>query len=275
MTAKLAPPSAVQPVPPGAERFWGKVAIGDSVSCWPWSAGQSGGYGIYSAGGKRMTAHRFAYTFAVGPIPEGHHVHHSLGVCTTTLCCNPAHLEAVTPQEHARLHAQAARPARVTCKHGHTWTEENTYLAPNGSRVCRECRRAAGRRKSGPPRPRATRDPDCSRQHPARRSKPNRRRLTWEEGRAFRSLLHLHRRSHGEVAQEVGVTPGYLSGVISGRNLVTAAQLRALGAAAVRGERLPAAWWDRAVQAALAAVPFEPEDVAAGLGQEQRQGAAA
>ena len=30
-----------------------------------------------------------------------------------------------------------------TCKHGHPWDGANTYVRPNGSRLCRACRRAS------------------------------------------------------------------------------------------------------------------------------------
>lgn len=34
-----------------------------------------------------------------------------------------------------------------TCRHGHPWTPENTYINPsNGGRVCRECHRSNHRR---------------------------------------------------------------------------------------------------------------------------------
>ena len=53
--------------------------------------------------GKRqgLAAHRFAYETLVGPIPEGHHLHH---VCENKGCVNPAHLEPLTPADHAAAH---------------------------------------------------------------------------------------------------------------------------------------------------------------------------
>lgn len=35
---------------------------------------------------------------------------------------------------------------RKKCDHGHLFTPENTYVAPDGERGCRKCRRAAVRR---------------------------------------------------------------------------------------------------------------------------------
>jgi hypothetical protein len=34
---------------------------------------------------------------------------------------------------------------RVTCQRGHLWTAENSYVAPDGERQCRECLRIRGR----------------------------------------------------------------------------------------------------------------------------------
>jgi hypothetical protein len=43
-----------------------------------------------------------------------------------------------------------AKAGRTHCKHGHEFTEENTHLNSNGTRVCRECMRA--RERNRPPR---------------------------------------------------------------------------------------------------------------------------
>jgi hypothetical protein len=64
-----------------SERFWGKVD--KSGDCWVWTgAVNNKGYGIFGMPERKlMTAHRYAYTEAHGPIPEG------LGVCHR--CDNP------------------------------------------------------------------------------------------------------------------------------------------------------------------------------------------
>lgn len=56
-------------------------------------------YGALTHRGTHWKAHRWSYTVLVGPIPEGHHIDH---LCDQTLCVNPAHLEAVTEEEHDR-----------------------------------------------------------------------------------------------------------------------------------------------------------------------------
>lgn len=71
--------------------FWSKVSVTDNISeCWEWiGARKPKGYGNVSIDGKHTTAHRAAFTFANGPIPEGYMVCH---VCDNPPCCNPHHL---------------------------------------------------------------------------------------------------------------------------------------------------------------------------------------
>lgn len=60
------------------------------VDCWLWSgANKPKGYGVFTVDGERISAHRFAYQGAYGPIPRGAFVMHS---CDTPACVNPAHL---------------------------------------------------------------------------------------------------------------------------------------------------------------------------------------
>lgn len=82
------------------ERFWLKVNKTDA--CWLWTAQRSDdGYGRFDWQGGQL-AHRFAYELLVGPIPEGHHLHHE---CENKPCVNPDHLTPLTPLEHRRRHA--------------------------------------------------------------------------------------------------------------------------------------------------------------------------
>ena len=47
------------------------------TACVLWTAQKlPSGYGLFWTGERKTLAHRFAYEQFVGPIPEGHHVHH-------------------------------------------------------------------------------------------------------------------------------------------------------------------------------------------------------
>ncbi|MFI6637158.1 HNH endonuclease [Nonomuraea fuscirosea] len=76
---------------PLAERFWEKVDKGPG--CWLWKGVcKSGRYGVINRGRRgegQAYAHRLAYEFAHGPIPEEVEVCHR---CDVPLCVNPAHL---------------------------------------------------------------------------------------------------------------------------------------------------------------------------------------
>lgn len=48
----------------------------------------------------------------------------------------------------SRARAKAARPPKMPdthCRHGHEWTEENTYVSPKGLKACRACHRDKSR----------------------------------------------------------------------------------------------------------------------------------
>lgn len=91
------------------ERFWSKVTKTDT--CWLWAAAsERNGYGaIREPGtGRMLYAHRLAYEWLVGPIPEGLHIDH---LCNVRRCVNPSHLEAVTQQEN-NVRSWARRTAK-------------------------------------------------------------------------------------------------------------------------------------------------------------------
>jgi len=58
-------------------------------SCWLWRSSVKDGYGYLLIDGKRVKAHRFAYSLWVGPLPEGRYVYHR---CGNPLCVRPDHL---------------------------------------------------------------------------------------------------------------------------------------------------------------------------------------
>lgn len=89
-------------------RFWDKVDKRGPIPtwapflgrCWVWTAGRfPSGYGCFKLNGKSTLAHRVAYEWLIGPIPEGLEIDH---LCRVRGCCNPAHLEPVTPAENVQ-----------------------------------------------------------------------------------------------------------------------------------------------------------------------------
>jgi hypothetical protein len=102
-------------------RFWSYVdQSGGPDACWPWTKSTRGGnqrehrkkgtkgvYGQFWCQGKPWYAHRFAYASKKGPIPPGADIDHE---CENTLCCNPAHLRAVTPALNAHYSMGVPRP---------------------------------------------------------------------------------------------------------------------------------------------------------------------
>lgn len=129
---------------PLVERFWAKVEITDT--CWLWQGVFRGPYGAIQVGGKgsRMeSAHRLAYEFLVGPIPDGLTIDH---LCRNRSCVNPAHLEPVTSRENTLrgISPWALNARKTHCRHGHPLSGENLYLHPQrGTRLCKACARIA------------------------------------------------------------------------------------------------------------------------------------
>lgn len=81
--------------------------IDPETGCWIWNGVISmGGYGEIWRPDKQK-AHRWFYEQHVGPVPDGWHVHHR---CHRRACVNPAHLEALAPGPHKRLHRARRGP---------------------------------------------------------------------------------------------------------------------------------------------------------------------
>ena len=116
--------------------------------CWIWSgSSDQSGYGMFSANGRSGRSHIWAYKFLIGDIPPGLQLDHRChtddplcpggDACPHRACCNPWHLEPVTPLENFRR-GERCRP-RAACPQGHKYDEANTYLNPLGRKVCRTC----------------------------------------------------------------------------------------------------------------------------------------
>ena len=158
------------------ERFW---SLADkSGDCWIWNGTTgAGGYGTFWLDGKHNKAHRMAYRYSGGELPDDLTIDH---LCRVIRCVNPEHLEAVTNEENAsrawkhrvrgdrcrrghvyegnsfidhknaiqcvlcrRISESERRKRKQThCKNDHEFTDENTYLNSRGHRLCRECTKA-------------------------------------------------------------------------------------------------------------------------------------
>lgn len=119
----------------------------DGNGCWIWHGSTDrAGYGHIRVDGRTLYVHRVAYEWMVGPIPTGMQIDH---LCRNRSCCNPQHLEPVTPAENASRtlpgergqHRGAIERAKTHCPRGHAYDEANTYRNAKGYRWCRACRR--------------------------------------------------------------------------------------------------------------------------------------
>jgi len=115
-------------------RFWRSVQKTDT--CWLWTGPcQNAGYGLFSTYDRRkVTAHRYSFSLANGPIIDGALVCHH---CDIKTCVRPDHMYAGTSKDNAR---DAVERGRL-----------NTNVAGNRAVLSEDNVRAI-RRRYGPPR---------------------------------------------------------------------------------------------------------------------------
>jgi hypothetical protein len=106
-----------------------------------WTGATSNGGYAWFRHGEDSGAHRVAYRWLVGDIPDGLHLDH---LCRNVACVNPYHLDPVPAAVNSRRAAQA----QTACKHGHDYDEGNTAYDRHGYRYCRTCAREKQRRRN-------------------------------------------------------------------------------------------------------------------------------
>jgi hypothetical protein len=81
--------------------FGPEYEIDPITGCWNWRHYvNEGGYAMRAVNGYPHLAHRLIYVEIVGPIPDGHQLHHR---CENKRCVNPDHVEPLTPKAHKHL----------------------------------------------------------------------------------------------------------------------------------------------------------------------------
>lgn len=114
--------------------------------CWLWTLGTGrGGYGKIKVAGKTLAAHKVLWELIVGEVEGGLQLDH---LCRVSACCNPDHLEPVTPSVNKLRTPNLTSwyAAHTHCKSGHEFNETNTRIDSRGYRHCRPCDVLAQRR---------------------------------------------------------------------------------------------------------------------------------
>ena len=95
--------------------FWLKVDKGPHPKgCWLYCRKDKRGYGRYDRKGPYVFAHRCAWLFTFGQIPEDKEVAHT---CDVRNCCNPEHLFLATHDENMKDCQKKGRNVRGERSH--------------------------------------------------------------------------------------------------------------------------------------------------------------
>lgn len=114
--------------------------------CWEWQGPlDKDGYGTFYLRRLNRRAHRVAWYWYHGEIPDGHVVNHT---CQNRSCVNPQHLNLASVTENVFLNSRSipsVNRQKTHCRKGHPFDGEYKRVKPDGSisisRYCRTCER--------------------------------------------------------------------------------------------------------------------------------------
>jgi uncharacterized Zn ribbon protein len=119
------------------ESLYADIRIDALTNCHVWlNYKNQFGYGVVRFNGRRTVVHRIIWEHHNGPVPAGLQLDH---ICRNKLCCNPAHLRAVTAKVNilASYNLAAQNAKKVICpKCNGDYTERS-----DGGRYCKRCTR--------------------------------------------------------------------------------------------------------------------------------------
>lgn len=90
-----------------------------------------------------VTVHSLVLAAFVGPRPNGLVIRHLDGEPSNNRADNLAYGTYAENAQDMLRHGRNPNAAKTHCKHGHPFDEENTYVAPRGTRECRTCKQAS------------------------------------------------------------------------------------------------------------------------------------
>lgn len=121
------------------DRISTKIMPVTESGCWIWLGSCTpGGYGKSRWMLRDQYIHRITFQFFIGPIQEGLQIDH---LCRVRPCCNPYHLEQMTPFENimSGIGFGALNKQKAHCVNGHPYSGINLRTHPNGYRRCKAC----------------------------------------------------------------------------------------------------------------------------------------